>query len=279
MPKLPVYLYNNKIEVIIDLEPTGRTFNIMYQRDLVLQKGVRNTIQFEFKNSDQKILDVSTQTFVLSMFDATDNRLLIEKPLEILDDGSTYSLRGLTRAVFNESDLEPLDTLYYNYSIKRQTSDSNFEPAYANTYYGIRGTLKINNDIAPTPKPTTIVTSFQLIYNPDIDKQWYEYYSGNLRADPEFKTGTALHTLAMYLTRYRGKIIVEGTLDNTPGSFDHYATLVEKTYNQYTGIDYVNFNGVFSYVRVRYIPDKNPSSQDNRDTSYAGTVDKIMYRS
>lgn len=278
MPKLPVYLYNNKIEVIIDLEPNGRKFNIMYQRDLILQKGVKNTIQFEFKNSDQKLLNVSTQTFVLSMFDATDQRLLIEKPLEILDNGTTYNLKGLGQVVFNENDLEPLDTVYYNYSIKR-LSNSEFEPVYANTYYGIRGTIKINNDIHPTPKPTITVTSFQTVYNPDIGKQWYEYYSGNLRADPEYKTGTALHTAAFYLTRYRGKILVEGTLDNTPGSFSNYATLLERTYSQYTGIDYVNFNGVFSYVRVRYIPDKNPATQDNRDTVYAGTVDKILYRS
>lgn len=278
MPKLPVYLYNNTVEVIIDLEPNGRTFNIMYQRDLVLQKGIKNTIQFEFKNSDQKLLNVSTQTFVLSMFDTTDQRLLIEKPLEILDDGTTYNLRGLTRAVFYENDLEPLDTVYYNYSIK-QLDNSEYNPVYTNTYYGIRGTIKINNDINPTPRPTTTVTAFQTFYNADIDKQWYEYYSGNLRADPEYKNGTALHTMAFYLSAYRGKIIVEGTLDNTPGSFSQYATILEKTYNQYTGIDYVNFNGVFSYVRIRYIPNKNPATQDNRDTTYAGTFDKLLYRS
>lgn len=278
MPKLPLYLYNNTIEVIIDIEPNGRIFNIMYQRDLVLQKGIKNTIQFAFKNSDQKLLNVSTQLFVMSIFDATDQRLLIEKPLEILDDGVTYNLKGLTKVSFNENDLEPLDTVYYTYSIKR-LANSEYEPVYTNTYYGINGNIKINNDINPTPKPTSITTEFQTFYNADIGKQHYEYYTGNLRADPEYKSGTALHTMAIYLTAYRGKVIVEGTLNNTPGFFDNYATILEKTYSQYTGIDYVNFNGVFSYVRVRHIPDKNPASQDNSDITYTGTFDKLLYRS
>jgi len=52
-----------------------------------------------------------------------------------------------------------------------------------------------------------------------------------------------------------------------------------KTYNGFSGIDYTNFNGVFSKVRVRYIPAKDPVTQENNDPAYSGTVDKLFYRS
>ena len=118
-----------------------------------------------------------------------------------------------------------------------------------------------------------------MYYNADNGKQWYECYTGNLYAYPAFKSNEALHTMAVYMTNYKGTVIIEGTLENDPTSFGNYAIISTEVYNGFTGIDYKNFNGVFSNVRARYIPAKNPVTQQNNDTSYAGTVDKILYRS
>ena len=112
-----------------------------------------------------------------------------------------------------------------------------------------------------------------------ISTQNYEYYTGNLYAYPEFKSNTALHTAAVYMTNYRGQVILEATLENDPATFGNYAIIDTITYNGFTGIDYFNFNGVFSKVRVRYIPEENPITQHNNDTAYAGTVDRVLYRS
>jgi hypothetical protein len=67
--------------------------------------------------------------------------------------------------------------------------------------------------------------------------------------------------------------------ENDPVTFGNYAVIGNFSYTGFSGIAYYNFNGVFSRVRIRYIPDKNPISQLNNDTSYAGTVDKVLYRS
>ena len=76
MQFLPVYLYQNNISVILDLDPTVQGVNqVMYQRDLKIQKGIKNEVRIQFKNSDQKRVPVSnTQTFVFSMFDTTNQR-------------------------------------------------------------------------------------------------------------------------------------------------------------------------------------------------------------
>ena len=78
MQHLPIYLYDNSLDVILDLYPTtAGVYNIMYQRDLKIQKGIKNNIRVQFKNSDQKRIPISnTGTYEFSMFDAVNNRML-----------------------------------------------------------------------------------------------------------------------------------------------------------------------------------------------------------
>ena len=253
----------------------------MYQRELTLQKGVKNTIQVQFKNSDQKLLNVSSSTFVMVLFDTVDQRSLIQKNVIIIDDGVTPLLRGLGKVVFTESDLEACESTYYQIGFKALDTDGSYVPAYANTYYDVAGTIQVKNDLYPTLVPSQEVdnNAFNEFYNRDTNAQQYEYYSGNLDATPQFKSNVALHTAAVYMTNYIGRVLIEGTLENDPSTFGNYALISDKTYTVFSGIDYTNFNGIFSKVRIRYIPAKNPVTGQNNDTAYAGTVDKVLYRS
>jgi hypothetical protein len=279
MQKLPVYLYANLFEVILDLDNNIGIHQIMYQRPLTIQKGVRSTVQLQFKNSDQKRLDISTQTFVMNVFDPLDNTLLLSKQVEILDTASTTTnaLKGIGQVTFAEADTLEIEPKNYRFSVTRLESDGSYSPAYANTYYGVAGTLELKNEVYPALKPSQEIIKFQRNYNSTTLK--WEYSTGNLRANPEFQAGTALHTVAFYMTGFKGRVLVEGTLENSPTTYAYYATLGTKTYFNYTGVGYVNFNGLFSYIRVRYIPDANPVTNQNNDTTYSGTFDKVQYRS
>ena len=281
MQNLPIYLYPNTIDVILDMYASTKGINqVMYQRDLKIQKGIKNLIQVQFKNSDQKKVTISnTQTFVFSMFDAINQRLIIEKSLQVLDTGttSTVTTRGLALLTIDESDTLDLDRTSYKYSVKMLGTDGSYTPTYSNTYYNVSGTLHLQNDVMPVLKDSTSVVNFESVWNDST--QLYEYSTGNLYASPEFNGNNALHTLAIYMSRFKGTVYVEGTLDNNPGANNNYSVLSTLQYNIFTGIDYANFNGVYSYVRLRYVPARNPIGGDNRDTTYAGTVDKILYRS
>ena len=217
MQFLPIYLYPNTLAVILDLDATTRGVNqVMYQRDLKIQKGIKNQVQVQFKNSDQKKVRIyNTQTFVFSMFDAINQRLIVEKGLDVLDLGTT-STRGLALLTLNESDTLDLDRSSYQYSVKLLGSDGSYAPAYSNTYYGMAGTLHLSNDINPVLKDSVLVTTFNPVWNDGISL--YENFSGNLYANPEFNGNSALHTVAVYMTAYKGTVYVEATLDNTPGS-------------------------------------------------------------
>lgn len=278
MQNLPVYLYNYKFEVTLDLDETTRGVNrTMYQRDLTLQKGIKNQVRIQFKNSDQKNVRIySTQTFIFSMYDAINQRLLIEKPLEVLDTATTAT-KGLAVLTLDESDTLDLDKSSYKFSIKLLDSDGSYNPTYTNTYYGMAGTLHLKTDVYPVLQDSRSVTSFVKTYNDSIQR--YEHKSGNIYADPTFNGNTALHTVALYLTNYKGTVYIQGTLDNTPDNSGNYSTIVEKTYNDKTGVDMLNFNGVYSYIRIMHIPAKGPTDPDNDNPAYYGSFDKVLYRS
>ena len=119
----------------------------MYQRTLTLQKGIKNTIQLQFKNSDQKLLNISTSSFIVTLFDTVNNRNLIEKDVTILDDGVTLTLKGLGTVTFTESELDACESVYYKLGIKTIDSTGSYVPAYANTYYGMAGTVEVKHDL------------------------------------------------------------------------------------------------------------------------------------
>jgi hypothetical protein len=278
MQNLPIYLYNYKLDVTLDLDPTVKGVNqVMYQRDLKVQKGIKNKVRVQFKNSDQKSVRVfNTQTFVFSMFDAVNQRLILNKELEVLDEGTT-STRGLALLTLNESDTLDLDRTSYQYTVRMIDEDGAFTPAYANTYYGMAGTLHLTNEVYPVLKDSTTISTFNITYNDEIQK--YEHKSGNIYAYPEYNGNTALHTVAAYLTNYRGTVYIQATLDNTPDSSGNYATLVTRTYDGFTGVDSFNFNGVFTYIRIIHVPATAPAEYINDNPDYFGSFDKALYRS
>lgn len=279
MQSLPIYLYQNNLDVILDLDPDVRGVNqVMYQRDLKIQKGIKNQVRVQFKNSDQKRIPISnTGTFVFSMFDANSQRMVIQKELSVLDDGVTTSTRGLALLSLSESDTINLDRSSYTYSVKYQDpTDGTYLPAYANTYYGMNGTLYLSNDIYPVLQPSQEVSSLQQSYNPNT--QLWEFKSRALYAYPEYKSNTALQTVAFYMTNFRGTVYLQVTLNNTPDYLDKFSTIETRTYTGFSGIDYINFNGVYSYIQVMYVPARGPTDSQNDNPSYYGSFDKFLYR-
>jgi hypothetical protein len=280
MQILPIYLYPNTLDVILDLDPTVQGVNrVMYQRDLTIQKGIKNQVRIQFKNSDQKRIPISnTSTFVFSMFDANSQRLLIQKNLNVLDDGVTLGLRGIAELTFTESDTLDLDVSSYQYAVTyRDPSDGTFLPAYSNTYYQMAGTLHIAEDVYPVLQPSQEIVGFLKSYNQA--SMLYEHKSGNIYAYPEYNSNTALHTVAMYMTNFKGTVLIQGTLYNSPHNFDRYSTIQTLTYDGFTGIDYQNFYGIYSYIRIMYVPAKAPASSNNDDPNFFGSFDKALYRS
>jgi len=283
MIKLPVYLYQNSYDLILDLDNNQRIHNVMYQHELKVQKGLKNKIQLQFKNSDQKPIPIAGKSFVFSMFDTRNQRLMIEKTVDVIDDGTTLASRGLALLTLTEGDTWGLDSTSYQFGVRMLETDGTYTPAFANTYYGMAGTLHIVHDLLPALQPSVIITGFQKHINRDPGAGNFMWDTSNIPANPSFHSHGEYHTAAYYMTKFKGWVYMQGSLDNTPppsGNQSTLATINAKHYNGFTGVDYVNFQGAFTYVRLMFLPDTPvglPGQNDN--TEYTGTFDKLVYRS
>jgi hypothetical protein len=215
----------------------------------------------------------------MNIFDSVERTLVLSKNINVLDTASTTTnaLKGIGEVTFTEGDTLNIDSKSYNFSVVEIENDGTLSPAYSNTYYDVAGIIEIKDEIFPALVPSTSITDFQRTFNTATQK--WEHSTGDIRRYPDKLSKGALHTAAFYMTKFIGTVLVEGTLDNSPGINSNYATISTKVYNRFSGVDYVNFNGVFSSIRVRYIPGTNPVSGQNNDNVYAGTFDKLLLRS
>ena len=296
MNKLPVYLYSNNLSVILDLDQNEGIHKIMYQRKLKIQKGFRDSIQIQFKNSDQKPVSISSGTYWFDMIDASGRQLVLSKPLTIIDDAVTTSTRGIAVASFDPIDTLNIDAASYKFLIKQDNGDGTFTPAYSNTYYGITGEVEVVQDGFAIGYPVQTVDIKRLetaqSYDRNPGDMGYMFISDWMRpivrATNTATTSSALITLASFA----GTITVEGTLDNNPSGAGSANTQVFTVTNYISstpaqGTIQLTWNGSFTAVRfkikpsrdgigVNYYPTGNPiGSQTNKFPS--GFVDQIQY--
>jgi hypothetical protein len=302
MQKLPVYLYTNSYSITLDLDNSRGVNNVMYQRNIIFQKGLKNKVQIQFKNSDQKPVSISSGTFFFRMFDNNNVMPFQPKQLEVLDDGVTTSTRGLALLTLGEGDTVDVTPKKYTFSITALDTDGSYVPTYANTYYGVNGTAEIREDVEPFLTESFLTDAFNWYRDTPLDRQgmpqmnWWTFSSGTIEVNPALNTNVGLHTFAFYLTNFKGHIDVYGTLENTPSGQgngnESYALLESIPYSKnFTGVDYLNISGNYTNFKVKYVPDADGSGANwygagvpgNPITGQQywpnGKIDKILFRS
>jgi hypothetical protein len=302
MQKLPVYLYTNSYSITLDLDNSRGVNNVMYQRNIIFQKGLKNKVQIQFKNSDQKPVSISNGTFFFRMFDNNNVMPFQPKQLEVLDDGVTTSTRGLALLTLMEGDTVDITPKKYTFSITALDTDGSYVPTYANTYYGVNGTAEIREDVEPFLTESFSTDAFNWDRDTPIDRQgvpqmnWWTFSSGTIEVNPALNTNVGLHTFAFYLTKFKGHIDVYGTLENTPSGQgngnESYALLQSMPYSKnFTGVDYLNISGNYTNFKVKYVPDADGSGANWYGASIPGNpvpgqpywpngkIDKILFRS
>jgi hypothetical protein len=84
-------------------------------------------------------------------------------------------------------------------------------------------------------------------------------------AEPTINGNSALHTVAYYLDQAVGDIVVQGTLANQIDGDTFWSDIDTFTSTDSDSLKYVNFNGVYSYLRFQH-------------TLTSGSVTKILVR-
>ena len=301
MNKLPVYLYSNVLNVILDLDQNKGIHKIMYQRKIKIQKGFKDIIQIEFKNSDQKPISITGSDYYLDLIDNTGKQFVLNQSkkldiIEVIGTDSTITSKGIASVTFDPFDTIDLQATSYKFVIKRDNGDGTFTPAYSNTYYGITGDIEIAEDGFPVGYPIQTVTMKNLEAGKEYDRTFghmgYIFCTGWLR--PVVRaTSTATNSSAIItLASFQGSITVEGTLDNSPSPAGqaNAQTFIVTTYTTSTPTNEMislECGSGYTAVRFKIKPDNNGLGNNYYPTGYpigsntnkfpSGFIDQIQY--
>ena len=283
----------------------------MYQRKLKLQKGFKDSIQIQFKNSDQKPISIGTGTFFLDMLDSAGRETVFSK--ELIINEYEINTGTSTATIFNKGlatlDITPAETINlvagnYKMLVKKQNNDDplrpSYTPAYSNTYYGITGDIEIAEDGFAIGYPIQTVTMQQLETAKDYDRDpadpGYVFVSPWLKPVERSTTNPTTSTAKITLASFKGTITVEGTLDNNPSGAGHANAQVFKVDGTATvftatvvteGIQTIEWHGPWTAIRFKVKPAKGSFSSNYYPTGWpvgsnsnkfpSGFIDQIQY--
>jgi hypothetical protein len=150
-----LYLYQQIVRVLL-IDTSGGYFTArydpVYAKYLTVNKGVDNVLLFEFINQDQKPVNITGSAFVFRLLSQNGDRLLVEKPMEILS-----ATVGRAKVVLDTADTIEIVAQPSSYSIQR-ASGNYVQAVYVDDNSGARGYCDIVDSVLPEFVPSTPLT-------------------------------------------------------------------------------------------------------------------------
>lgn len=262
------YLLNSSVLLTTNGAGNVTEYKALYSRRLNIYRGIDNKISFQVINADQKpvsILNTYTPTF--KMFDEK-TRLVVEKNATIIET-STPNNVGMFTVTLTENELLNLQSQFLNYTIELVNDSSNERIlTYSNSHFESKGSVYLDASEIPGPLKSYSVTSLS---QEDTDSA--VFLSEAITAEPAINGNEALHTAAFYLDNADGDITVQATLDSQVSSSTSWSDVATISVDTTDTLKYVNFNGIFSYLRIKHTTDKADPT-----TNYTDDITKILVR-
>lgn len=149
------YIYQNITRVLL-VDTSGgyfvRRYDPVYAKTLTVNKGVDNVLLFEFINQDQKPVNITGASFVFRLVSQNGDRLLLEKPMEIL-----APTVGRAKAVITAEETWDWIAQPANYSIQR-TSGNYTQAVYVDADAQARADCMIKDSVFPEFIPSSPLT-------------------------------------------------------------------------------------------------------------------------
>ncbi len=269
MQKISSYLYPNRINVVADLAAFPVRWNIVYQNRVKIYKGVDNIITIDFKNADQKRIDIIGQTIDLSVMDV-NGQLVGSFPV------IPSTNIGLATVNIDNESLSSLDPQFLKFSLIRSNVDATKTVFYADTQFGALGSMELVGTATSIVVPQRSITTWIEINN-TLTLPWTKtFYSDAV----EIKKPNYLDVIdndsiefEFLFSNLDANLIVQFTKDTVVGAGSIWkdietfavtpttSTLI-KTYS------YANttYNREYSWARVNYV----------RTTNNTGKIDKVL---
>lgn len=251
IPNISSLVYDNN-------SPNLKVENLPMNRfDVQFTKGSTNTLDFSIRSKDRKPVSLIDKMLRITISNIETGSVKSIKELEKLDLD-----KGYARLTLTNSETEQWDEGFYQYAVEVTEDNGREGFAFIDQVYNVAGKFELKgNAISPTAD-VTVITEFQLFNN--INPY---YLSGVIDID-----GKHLNTVAWYLANFAGELIVQVSLNQTvPTNNNDWMDVAtfdteSLTYTGISCIKYMNVEGNYSFLRVKFIP----------DTLNEGTVTKIL---
>jgi hypothetical protein len=262
------YIYQQITRVLLIDTGSGETFtyryNPVYAKQLTINKGVDNVLLFEFINQQEKPVNITGSNFLFRVINTEGDRLLIEKPMVILN-GPT----GRAKVTLNMPELLEVLAQPATYSIQR-TSGNLTEAVFTNAQSGARAPVNIVDSVLPQYVPSapltipTIKLSSEISYDGASWGQYPSspYWAGNPNGGNYWTSFLNTEFFSSYIEPRNAVTTVQMTLDGYTGTIKAqaapnyqsiwYNVTDSVTYYNRTGTIHMNILGWHPLLRIAF---------------------------
>lgn len=268
MQKISSYLYSNRISVVADLASYPVEWTPVYQRTIKIYKGMKNTVEFDIRNADQKRINVSSYNLKCLVLDVNNQEVLTA------DVTAVPNTTGLATMTISAEDIAYLSPQFLKYTLYILNNDQQKTPLYGDTQFGIGGTIDLKaGAVSEIPDPQIIDKFIYLVDDRVPGSYVYTYFSDSVEVNPrnDINENHSIR-LEFWPNTFNAEVTVQITSDVVVSAATEWNDLetfsitgstdrVNKIYNEIA--DYSNNIG---WLRIKYIP----------DTGNTGKIDKVL---
>lgn len=258
-----VYLYNQRSYVVLlEAASSGKIrYNKVYAKDLILNRGVDNLIEFQFINQEQKPVNISNKEITARLINSDGKKILLQKTLVDI-----YPLTGIAGLRVSSEELDNIDSQLCYYSIEIPADEFDY-PVFVDAECGARGVIRIVNSVLPT-----FVPSYELTIPAHAKStigNAVSYYSSSFYTKQQ-----NFYTFQLKLERFTGSICFQGS---TLSSFS-YPYNITNTYNFDDSSETLHYNveGFHPFIRMKIVNTGTP--QTIGSSVLLGDITKLLVR-
>jgi hypothetical protein len=159
MYSTPVYYYTPRQTVVVSHGNSARRYKTVYAKNIKLHKGVKNKIQFQFLNQEQKPIDLTGKEVSFRLISDDNTLVLLSKTISIDPSTGALPLTGIAVLEVSPGELNSITSQVGRYSLEWKDTGSIEAgyPVFADSDTTASGVVQIMDSIFPQFMPSQIV--------------------------------------------------------------------------------------------------------------------------
>ena len=240
--------------------------------DFRVYKGATTDIDFIVRNNDRKAVTLAGKNVYVIIRDNQTKREMLKKPLRMLDPS-----KGKLQLSLSPAEVNDWEEGYYDFVILQENRDGSQYILYTTQDQDARGVLELRGGaLPPVSQPHDLLPeNFKPFHFGEYPGGVTRWASDAVPGDAQLGFTDGLHTFAVYLSKFTGKLWVQGSLEACMPTEDTDWFLINLTPNKFElnfyeccGIEPFNFEANVSWVRFIY----------EEDTLNTGSITRILYK-